>query len=224
MDIEESIKKLEAYYRARAAGYEATYYRPDAARRAELARATTTLMGAVAGRRVLEIACGTGFWTEFASESAAEIFATDISEEMLDLARGRRYPRDNVRFAIADAYALDQIEGEFDAGVANFWLSHVPRDRMRPFLDAFHRRLGSGAIVFMMDNVYKAEYGGQFVQIPGVADTFRVRELEDGSKHTVIKNYLTEAELGELLSPQASDLRIEMLSYYWWLTYAVTLE
>lgn len=224
MDIDEHIAKLEAYYRARAPEYEAIYYRPDRVRRAELAEATTAVMGAVAGRRVLEIACGTGFWTEFAAETAAEIVATDINSEMLEIARSKPFPRGNVSFDLVDAYTLDRVPGTFTAGMANFWISHVPRDRLQSFVTAFHRRLGSGAFVFMMDNLKSPGHGGEFLRIPGVADTFKIRDLADGSTHTVIKNYFSNEELHALFAPQASDLQIEVRAHYWWVTYAVALD
>jgi hypothetical protein len=62
------------------------------------------------------------------------------------------YPEDRVRFALADAYALEQVEGAFTAGLAAFWWSHVPLERRGAFLTGLYRRLGAGAMVLLIDN------------------------------------------------------------------------
>ena len=40
-----------------------------------------------AGAKVFEVACGTGYWTEVLARSAASVFATDINDEVLAVAR-----------------------------------------------------------------------------------------------------------------------------------------
>jgi demethylmenaquinone methyltransferase/2-methoxy-6-polyprenyl-1,4-benzoquinol methylase len=62
------------------------------------------------------------------------IIATDATPETLDIAQKRITAR-NVDFHIADAYALPDQLGRFDAAFAGFWFSHVPHAHIRPFLD-----------------------------------------------------------------------------------------
>ena len=45
------------------------------------------------------------------------------------IARSKNYGRTPVRFQLADAYALDERLGRFDAALAFFWWSHVPLGR-----------------------------------------------------------------------------------------------
>jgi ubiquinone/menaquinone biosynthesis C-methylase UbiE len=218
------IEELERYYRLRAPEYERIYERVDPVRQRELGVAGDRARKFLAGRRVLEIACGTGYWTEVVSEVVKEVVATDASSEMLDFARNKKYPLTNVHFQLADAYRLDRIPGDFDAGMANFWISHVPRANVDLFLRVFHKRLGEGSRVFMIDNLNTPGYGGEFLVEPGSEDTFKLRELKDGSKHKVIKNYYDERELGRFLRPHARDIKIQTWEYYWCLTYTVTGE
>jgi ubiquinone/menaquinone biosynthesis C-methylase UbiE len=218
-NIEHRIEELERYYRERAPEYEEIYNRSDPVRKKEFARAAARLRQIVRARRVLEVACGTGFWTEIASESAADIVATDVNEAMIDEARQKNYKRDNVQLVVGNAYELDSIAGEFDAGLACFWMSHVPKSRMDKFLRVFHRQLRRDSVVFMIDNTEAAGVGGQLLQEPGSEDTFKLRELNDGSKHTVIKNYFRPEDLTDLLAPHARDLSVEFATYYWWLSY-----
>jgi ubiquinone/menaquinone biosynthesis C-methylase UbiE len=221
MSIDNRIKELEEYYRRRADEYDEIYTRDDPLRQRELVHAAARMNDVLARRHVLEIACGTGFWTEIAADVAADIVATDLSTEMMDVAKRRRYARANVRFVIGDAYRLDEVPGRFDAAMASFWLSHVPKSKLHPFLHQFNDRLDPDAVVFMIDNLNTPGYGGEFVEIPESEDTFKLRELSDGSKHRVIKNYFESEELRELLEPYASDIVIDRREHYWWLSYSV---
>jgi len=214
------MSELELYYGRRAPEYEEIYYRSDDVRKAELAQAAAHMAEIVEGKQVLELACGTGFWTEIAADSAKTIVATDVNTTMIDVAKQKSYPRDNVTFKINNAYDPDTVPGDFDAGMANFWLSHVPKSKLNDFLRAFHGRLGTGAEVFMIDNTNTA-FGGEFVEEPGSEDTFKRRQLTDGSKHTVLKNYYSSHDLVLLLGKWADDLRIEFADYYWWLSYSI---
>ena len=92
------------------------------------------------------------------------------------------------------------IQGEFDYGLANFWFSHIPRNRIESFLQSFHERLGSGTQVFIADNVYVPGRGGELITPTDSEDTYKRRELADGSKHEILKNYFSYEELNEDLS------------------------
>ena len=97
-------KDLPEYYAQRAAEYEAIYRKPE--RQADLLTAAAFLQEIFNNRSVLEIACGTGYWTEAIARSAKNILATDINESVLDIARCKDYPRQNVIFETADLYRL----------------------------------------------------------------------------------------------------------------------
>jgi ubiquinone/menaquinone biosynthesis C-methylase UbiE len=211
---------LHGYYDRRAGEYEAIYFRDDPVRQDEQRQLAECLKEAVWGRRVLEIACGTGYWTQFAAQTARHVLGTDTSTEMLAAAQTKRLSPAKVTFQRADAYELEGLPGPFEAGVANFWFSHVPRARMHAFLDRFHRALAPGAVVFMADNVLVPGIGGQIVTYPDRADTFKRRCLSDGSRHEILKNYYTERELSEILAA-VTDLKIHMGRCFWWVIYQV---
>ena len=163
---------------------------------------------------MLEVACGTGFWTACAAQVARGVTATDASLAMLAEARTKGLPR-SVTLAAADAYALGTVQGEFDAALAMFWLSHVPKARLREFLDGLRERLLPGAIVYLADNVYVPGLGGELLPPDASGDTFKLRRLADGSRHRVLKNYFEEGELRDLLSPFAGNLALRMASHFW---------
>jgi len=217
----EDDQPLREYYDRRAWGYEAIYRRDDPVRQSEQAAIAAAMKERLEGRDVLEIACGTGFWTQVIADTARHVVAVDASPEMLAVARQKGLPSGKVVFRHADAYALEKIPGAFDAGVANFWLSHIPRARMTDFLTGFHKRLGTGAVVFMADNVYVPGMGGVLLAPPGSEDTFKLRQLSDGSTHRILKNYYDARTLRGLVEPWARDLKVSAGNCFWWITYAV---
>jgi SAM-dependent methyltransferase len=210
---------LRAYYEQRAHEYEAIYRRDDPVRQAEQDAIADALRAHLAGRRVLEIACGTGYWTGVIASVADAVVAIDAAPAMLAIARHRGLDPARVGFRSADAYNLAAVTGDFDAAVANFWLSHVPRRRLEPFLQQLHTRLGSGARIFMADNVLVASVGGELVSRRDSDDTYKRRTLSDGTTREIVKNYFTEHELRALLAPHARELDIHVGQCFWWVRY-----
>jgi len=217
--LNKHVEQLKTYYSRRAHEYENMYYRPNGHRQMELFRLVQECRTLFAGRRVLEVACGTGFWTKAIEDMAKSIVAVDASKDMLELAREKNLSPDKIELRAGDAYDLSDVPGEFDGGMAHFWISHVPKSRLDGFLRGFHGRLLPGARVMMMDNVRVPGLGGELARIDGIEDDFRIRELSDGTRHYVIKNYYEADGLREVFGPYAQDLRVEVWDCYWWVSY-----
>lgn len=190
-------------------------------RKAELGAIEEAMRQALKGRRVLEVACGTGYWTKIAAEVASHVVALDISPKTLAVAQSRALPPESVEFCLHDAYELASVQGTYNAGLANFWLSHVPRGKVEGFLEGFHRRLGNGSTVFMADSLYVPKSGGTLLVKRGSKDTFKLRRMPDGSMADIIENYYDESSLAPLLEPYAEDLEISVGEWFWWLRYNV---
>ncbi|MBI3459527.1 class I SAM-dependent methyltransferase [Candidatus Acetothermia bacterium] len=211
---------MERYYSRRAQEYEQIYLRDDLIRQGEQTAIAAEMRKIFQNRRVLETACGTGFWTEKIVDVAEHLVATDLSQEMLAIARSKKI-LDKIEFHQTDAYQLGSVPGIFDAGLANFWFSHMPKVRIAEFLDEFHKKLSKGAVVFMADNVYIPGIGGELVTRPGSEDTFKLRELSDDSKHEVLKNYHSADQLQNIFAPRTRDLKIHVGQCLWWISYAL---
>lgn len=205
--------ELVDYYRRRAGEYETIYARPE--RQADLARLRERIPSRLAGRRVLEIACGTGYWTLLVSQAAASLVATDAAEEPMHIARSKDYERRNVRFELADAYALEAALGRFDGALAIFWWSHIPLPRIAAFLASLHARLEPGARVVLMDNLYVEGNSTPLAERDVDGNTYQLRRLQDGSEHRVLKNFPSEADLRRALAPHARAFSYQALEYYW---------
>jgi len=212
---------LRAYYAARAEEYDRVYLKPE--RQADLRQIEAWLPARVAGRRVLEVACGTGYWTRLIAPVASEVLALDAAPETLDIAR-RRVPPERVLFSVGDAFALHEClrtSQRFDAAFAGFWWSHVPRARLRGFLQGLHACLEPGSRVVFLDNRFVPGSSTPVSEADAQGDTWQQRRLDDGSTHRVLKNFPTEAQLSEAVAGLATDVHVTTWAYYWALEYLV---
>lgn len=208
---------LRAYYARRAASYERIYHRPE--RQEDLRAIAAWLAPAFAGRRVLELACGTGWWTVHGAREARRWLATDVAPETIAIARDKAMPA-CVSFALADAYALDGVGGEvFDAAFAGCWWSHVPRARLAGWLAMLHERLASGARVVFLDNRFVPGSSTPIARRDEAGNTYQRRVLDDGSTHEVLKNFPSTEEALSRLGPRAREPQWIEHAHYWILDY-----
>jgi len=133
----------EEYYHHRAPEYDEVYTRP--ARQGDMLVVRARLTDCSAGKHVLELAAGTGWWTSVLADTAASVTATDVNQATLDVARARRAWPPSVGFAVADALQLQAIQGDFDAAFAGFFWSHVPLAKIDTFLEGLMLRLLPGS-------------------------------------------------------------------------------
>jgi SAM-dependent methyltransferase len=212
-----SDESMRAYYAQRASVYERVYHKPE--RQADLRAMEAWLGEPFARRRVLEVACGTGWWTPHAARDAQSWLATDVNPETLAVASNKEMPP-CVRFVIADAYTFAQIEGHrFDGAFAGFWWSHVPLARLAPWLDTLHARLEPGARVVMLDNRFVAGSSTPITRRDEAGNTYQQRTLDDGSAHEVLKNFPSRDEAFAALGPRACRPQWIEHRHYWILSY-----
>ena len=209
--------QLRQYYAARAGEYESIYSKPE--RQADLRRLETLLPDLLAGRRLLEIACGTGYWTQHLARRAQSVVALDASPETLELAAAKDLPPQRVAFRVADAYDLPGELGSFDGAFAGFWWSHVPVRRLSPFLDSLDRRLTPGARVVLLDNLYVEGNSTPVSHRDEDGNTYQRRRLTDGSEHMVLKNFPTEEALRGAAATYGDRMQFQRLEYYWVFVY-----
>jgi ubiquinone/menaquinone biosynthesis C-methylase UbiE len=210
------MTELLAYYARRAREYERIYAKPE--RQADLAWLRGRLGELLAGRRVLELACGTGWWTQAVAPHVAEILALDANEEVLAVARSKTYPPGRVRFAQGDCYALPDCGRRHDALLAAFWWSHVPRARLAEFLRGAERAVAPGARLVFVDNRYVEGSSTPLARRDGEGNTYQLRRLDDGSAHEVLKNFPDAAEL-RAAAAGARGLTVETTDFFWLLGY-----
>src|SRR5438105_5022085 len=140
------------YYARRAAYSDWFYLEPE--RQRDLRTMEAWLPSMFVGRCVLEVACGTGWWTPHGASSAREWLATDLNPETIEVARRKEMPS-CVRFETVDAHTFAELgDRRFDGAFAGCWWSHVPLGRLAGWLDALHAGVEAGARGVILGNRY----------------------------------------------------------------------
>lgn len=126
--------------------------RPDLQR--ELRALVGRVQGQLAGRAVLEVGCGAGWWTAHLAQAAQAVVALDDDADLLRAAAGQaagRYPPGRVRFVAGDLAGSGGVGSACDAGFAAFLAVAMGEAGLRRTLAALHGRLGPGARVVLID-------------------------------------------------------------------------
>jgi ubiquinone/menaquinone biosynthesis C-methylase UbiE len=168
---------------------------------------------------VLEVACGTGYWTEVISTVALSVLAIDVNEGVLELAKRRSYPKNRVSFQVANAYCLEHIGRKFTAAFVGFWWSHIPRSKLHSFLQGLHSCLTSGSQVLMIDNLFIKGNSYPISHRDVEGNTYQDRALADGTVHRVLKNFYDGKEIVAVVESCATNVEFTKLSYYWYLSF-----
>jgi demethylmenaquinone methyltransferase/2-methoxy-6-polyprenyl-1,4-benzoquinol methylase len=196
IDMDQLTEQRE-YYRHRAGEYDQWWQRrgryalDDNARDhwfADIDQAAQALDSFAPTGDVLELAAGTGWWTEHLTRHATTVTAVDANTETLDLNRARTAGTGKVTYIQADIFTWTPPAHAFDVVFFSYWLSHVPDDRLDHFWQQVATALRPGGRVFLIDSYHPDR----------IDDDRQQRTLNDGSIYQVIKRYWQPTELETL--------------------------
>lgn len=183
-----------AYYRARATEYDEWFYRegrydrgPEVNQRwfTEAQMVADALDAFQPSGSVLELACGTGIWTERLLRHADDITAVDASPEMLTLNQ-QRLRSDKVSYIEADLFAWEPSR-QFDVVFFSFWLSHVPPERFEDFWALVRRALRPDGRFFLVDSHCEPTSTALDHSPPDWNAITSIRRLNDGREFEIYK-------------------------------------
>lgn len=202
VEISQILEETKEYYRNRASQFadwhrrtgkyeggvelDATYF--DEAILLFKALEAESLQG-----EVLEIASGTGIWTEALVKTARSVTALDASKEMLERCRSRLGPSPRVRYVVADFYKWSP-DREYDAVSFSFWISHVPASKLDEVVAKISRCMRPGGKIFFVDQQTQA-MKDEVLDQPGGEVAWRT--LENGRRFKVFKHFYTSEEIRE---------------------------
>jgi SAM-dependent methyltransferase len=96
---------------------------------------------------VLELGCGTGYFTRELARCGADVVAVDVSPELLEVARAD-CPAENVRYEIQNACALSYPDASFDSVVGSAVLHHLDIEKA---LAETYRVLKEGGMIYFTE-------------------------------------------------------------------------
>lgn len=185
----------------------------------ENAQMDLSLGEAVCGKRVLEVACGSGSQTDKAASVAESVLATDVTPNNIEIAT-QNVKRSNVTFMLCDAFDLSPVNGRFSAGLASGFFHICPSARYNAFLSGLHAKLEPRSTVFMASTrpvSYDAR--SRSFRREGEPDQYMIRELSDGSEYVIVTNDFTKEVLTRIFEPYATSLEVHCGDFLWWVTY-----
>lgn len=196
------------YYRARASEYDEWWFRKGRYDRgpelnaqwfSDIEELDAALRDFAPRGKVLELAGGTGIWTEKLCGYADELTVVDASSEMLALNEKRIGPG---RARYVQANLFDWVPpAQFDVVFFSFWLSHVPDARFESFWRLVRTALAPEGRVFFIDS-RKDPTSTSPDQHPPESGSIVERRLNDGRTFNIYKIYYEpealRAKLGRL--------------------------
>jgi SAM-dependent methyltransferase len=184
----------------------------------DLSKVRERIAQLVRGQSVLELACGTGYWTEVIAATADKVLATDILDEMITRAQTRRFPEGKVAFRRVDGLDLPEDLGAFSCVFIGFWWSHLKRDEQDALLAQLRERLGHGVTLILLDDAYVEGSSTTIARTDAQGNTYEIVAAPDGERFELPKNYPADSALRKRLGGEVREIRIERLTYYWMLT------
>ena len=209
------------YYRARAQEYDQWWLRKGRYDRgsddneqwfSDSAEVASALEAFRPSGRVLELACGTGIWSERLLPFASSLAVVDGSREMLECAK-RRLPKASVQYVQADLFEWEPTE-TFDTVFFSFWLSHVPPERFTDFWALVRRCLAPRGRVFFVDSRHEPTSTAVDHRLPGSEAVTLRRRLDDGREFQIYKIFYDASELETRLAALGWKVEIRKTGRY----------
>ena len=153
--MDELLQEQIAYYRARANEYDQWFlrqgrydYGPELNKQwaDQVAEVRAALLRCEPVDSALELACGTGIWTQTLLTLCARIHALDAAPEMLAINRAK-LQSERVTYEQTDLFTW-QPQQQYDLVFCGFWLSHVPLDALSALPGEGGARLEAGRSTF----------------------------------------------------------------------------
>ncbi len=234
--LQQVIEEQKAYYQARAQEYDEWFYRrgrydhgPAHTQQwqAEAEEVRQGLAGVNFTGQVLDIAAGTGIWTQELLKTAEHVTALDSSAEMLELNRQRVQQSNKVTYTVTDLFYWQPVM-LYDAIFLGFWLSHVPPSLLYDFIGTIVGALKPGGKLFFVDSLPDPSSTSEDMvdylkesldkrsaaNQPGSTDVIMTRRLNDGREFQVVKIFYRPDNLIEQFKAHNVPITVKQSAHY----------
>jgi SAM-dependent methyltransferase len=209
------------YYRDRAPEYDQWFFRQGRYDRgtahreqwfAEISEVESALFSIDLSGDILELACGTGLWTQRLASVAHRLTAVDASPEVIVLNQQKiqsrsRWRQPAVRHSVATGKSVEYIVADlfnwtptqkFDFVFFGFWLSHVPIEQFNDFWQMVKSALKPNGRVFFVDSLF--DYTSPAIDHAQLHQQgYAERKLNDGRIYQVVKIFHEPIQLEKSL-------------------------
>ena len=202
------------YYDERAAEYEDAYVRgtgtasipdPDVFRREALL--LTGIVERFARGRMLDLACGTGFWQSYYAQGCSTITLFDQSAKMLDECRAKSAAlgvSERCTIIQGDVFDYAFSRGSFDSALIGFLLSHVTEDEERIVFEKLRDALDESGRFLILESAWSPERARFNSKIER-----QQRQLNDGTRFEIYKRYIDRSDIAGWEARYGAALSIE---------------
>ena len=132
---------------------------------------------------ILELACGTGIWTETLLHMGKSVTAVDAAPEMLEIARNK-FGEERIKYQQTNLFEWEPTQ-KYDLVFFANWLSHVPPAALDEFLDRVQRSIRPDGQIAMIDQYQPSDSDKRIAK----EDIYATRPVEDGREFTIIKAF-----------------------------------
>jgi demethylmenaquinone methyltransferase/2-methoxy-6-polyprenyl-1,4-benzoquinol methylase len=210
-----------AYYQARASEYDEWFLRQGRYDRGptqnaqwftEVDEVRQQLVRFNPTGEVLELACGTGWWTGQLLQYAHHLTAVDAAAEVLAINR-TRYGHHPIDYVQADLFTWRPTRS-YDAVFFSFWLSHVPPERFAAFWRSIAEALQPGGRVFFLDSLASDSSTARDQAWSPEPTILQSRRLNDGREFEIVKIYYRPEALSAQLRALGWHVTVSTTSHY----------
>ncbi|RUT01852.1 hypothetical protein DSM106972_064750 [Dulcicalothrix desertica PCC 7102] len=219
--ISNIIQQQIEYYRARASEYDEWFYRQGRYDRGEklnkrwfnevnILKSALRQLGKF--NDILELASGTGIWTQEILNIGNNITAIDAFQEVIEINR-YKLNSPKVDYHQLNLFAWEP-DREYDLVFFSFWLSHVPPELIDAFLEKVYNSVRPSGKIFTIDSRYEPTSTAKNHTLKDDKDIYVSRKLNNGQEYQIVKLFYQPEQLHDKLTQAGFQPDIKVTDNY----------
>ncbi|KJH72987.1 class I SAM-dependent methyltransferase [Aliterella atlantica] len=219
--IQATIQEQIAYYKARAKEYDEWFYRIGRYDRGaeinqrwfdETAALKNVVQQVGTVDSVLELACGTGIWTQELAKIGKRITAIDASLEMIEI-NHHKLNNPHVEYKQLDLFSW-KPDKQYDLVFFSFWLSHIPPTKVAEFLSKVYDSVLPGGKVLIIDSYFEITSSAKDHLLQDKNEIYQKRKLNDEREFQIFKIYYQPDDLTNKLTQAGFQAEAKLTNTY----------